>query len=129
MQIGAKYSHLNGLEYLQVHLPHIWQDVEEVIAGIDAERCRTKKSKEKTKKGRMLFAPEDLNAAFKNGFDPRGWTELRQKFWTTEDPKLLRQIYGRPAADQKQAISDAGHAPLMSYNQTDFVKERVAVEV
>ena len=36
----------------------------------------------------------------------------------------------RPSEDeQKQAIEKAGHTPIMSYNQTDFVKDRVAVEV
>ena len=31
--------------------------------------------------------------------------------------------------DQKAAIEAAGETPISSYNQTDFVKERVAVEV
>ena len=34
-----------------------------------------------------------------------------------------------PEREQKQAIEDAGHTPIMSYNQTDFVKKRVAVEI
>ncbi len=33
------------------------------------------------------------------------------------------------ADEQKAEISAAGHKPIRSYNQTDFVKERVAVEV
>ena len=31
--------------------------------------------------------------------------------------------------EQRQAIEDAGRTPIMSYNQTDFVKDRVAIEV
>ena len=31
--------------------------------------------------------------------------------------------------EQKKTITDSGKLPIMSYNQTDFVKERVAVEV
>ena len=34
-----------------------------------------------------------------------------------------------PEKEQKLAIKEAGHTPIMSYNQTDFVKDRVAVEV
>jgi hypothetical protein len=34
-----------------------------------------------------------------------------------------------PPAQQKAAIEVAGLHPISSYNQTDFVKERVAVEV
>ncbi len=41
----------------------------------------------------------------------------------------MRGVYGQSESVQKKAISDAGHEPLMSYNQTDFVKNRVAVEV
>ncbi len=36
MQIGAKYSHLNGEEYLLVHKPELWQEVQDVIASVDA---------------------------------------------------------------------------------------------
>ena len=41
----------------------------------------------------------------------------------------MRGIYSLLEDEQKQAIEKAGHAPIMSYNQTDFVKDRVAVEV
>ena len=42
---------------------------------------------------------------------------------------MLRGIYGLPESEQKLAIEEAGHSPIMSYNQTDFVKDRVAVEI
>ena len=41
----------------------------------------------------------------------------------------MRSIYGLPESEQKEAIEKAGHTPIRSYNQTDFVKDRVAVEV
>jgi hypothetical protein len=34
-----------------------------------------------------------------------------------------------PAAEQKKEIEAAGEKPIFSYNQTDFVKDRVAVEI
>ncbi len=34
-----------------------------------------------------------------------------------------------PAEEQKREIEAAGEKPIFSYNQTDFVKDRVAVEV
>jgi hypothetical protein len=34
-----------------------------------------------------------------------------------------------PAGQQKSEIEAAGFSPILSYNQTDFVKNRVAVEV
>ena len=33
------------------------------------------------------------------------------------------------AKEQKKEIEEAGESPIYSYNQTDFVKERVAIEV
>ena len=54
MRIGATYSHLNGLEFLIVHRPALWEEVQEVIDVVDAEKCKTKVSGEKTMPGRLL---------------------------------------------------------------------------
>ena len=35
----------------------------------------------------------------------------------------------KPADEQKAEIEAAGEKPIFSYNQTDFVKDRVAIEV
>ncbi len=129
MRIGARYSHLNGEEYLLVHRKKLWGEVQDVIAGVDASACRTKVSQEKTMRGRVLYSPEDMNLAFKEGFEARRWEQRRNTFWVTANEKLMRGVYGLPTDDQKQAIENAGYEPIMSYNQTDFVKKRVAVEV
>ena len=129
MRIGAKYSHLNGEEYLLVHRKKLWREIQDVIAAVDAEACKTKVSREKTMRGRMLYSPRDMNMAFKNRLKAIGWKERRNTFWVTKDEKLLRAIYGLSAKEQKAAIEAAKHEPIRSYNQTDFVKERVAVEV
>jgi hypothetical protein len=42
MKIIEKYSHLNGLEYLLVHKPELWNEIENVIKTVDAEKCKTK---------------------------------------------------------------------------------------
>ena len=129
MRIGASYSHLNGEEYLLVHRQDVWEEVQSVIAGVDAYSCRTKVSLEKTMLGKRLYSPEAMNGAFKQGFESLGWEQRRNTFWVTDDEKLLRGIYGLSEPEQKAAIEAAGHIPIMSYNQTDFVKDRVAVEV
>lgn len=129
MRIQAKYSHLNGEEYLLVHRKQLWDEVKEVVAEVDAAACRTKVSREKTMPGKVLFSPADMNRAFKDGLKARGWSERRSTFWLTADEKLMRGIYGLSESEQKRAIEKAGYEPIMSYNQTDFVKERVAVEV
>lgn len=67
MKAGARYSHLNGEEYLLVHKPELWREVNEVISEVDAASCKVKKSKERTMPGRMLYSPPAMNSAFKAG--------------------------------------------------------------
>ena len=128
MRIKARYSHLNGEEYLRVHRRKLWREVQDVVKKVDAFACKTKESKEKTMPGRMLFSPTDMNNAFKAEFRRLGWGERRSTFWVTDDEKLLRGVYALPENEQKRIIEDSGLTPIMSYNQTDFVKDRVAVE-
>jgi hypothetical protein len=47
MKLAQSYSHLNGLEFLLVHKQALWNEVQAVIEGIDAEACKTKVSKDK----------------------------------------------------------------------------------
>ena len=129
MRIAAQYSHLNGLEYMLVHHGELWDEIQDVIARVDAEACKTKVSYEKTMPGRRLYSPIDMNKEFKANFKKLDWTERRNTFWVTDDESLMRGIYNRPAEEQKLAIQDSGREPIMSYNQTDFVKDRIAVEV
>ncbi len=129
MKIVETYSHLNGLEYLLVHKPILWQEIREVIESVDANKCRTKVSKEKRMEGKLLYSPIDMNAAFKNLLQDRSWGESRVGYWVTRSEKLIRKTLAMPAKEQKQEIEAAGETPIFSYNQTDFVKDRVAVEV
>ena len=129
MRIAASYSHLNGLEYLLVHQPDLWEEIESTIESIDAEEQRTKISRERRMVGRRLFSPRDLNDEFKSEFKGRGWTESRTSYWVTQDTQLIRRTIQLPATEQKRLIEEAGGKPIFSYNQTDFVKDRVAIEV
>jgi len=129
MQIAETYSHLNGLEFLLVRKPTLWQEIESVVAEVDAGECRTKVSKGKTMEGRLLFSPIGMNAAFKRLLRQRSWDESRVSYWVTRNEKLIRKTLTLPADAQKREIEAAGEVPIFSYNQTDFVKDRVAVEV
>lgn len=129
MKIAETYSHLNGLEFLLVHQPPLWQEIQTVISEVDAGICRTKVSEEKTKKGKLLFSPIDLNNAFKRLLREHQWEESRVSYWVTKNEKLIRKTLTMPTAEQKQEIEAAGETPIFSYNQTDFVKNRVAIEV
>jgi len=129
VRIVEQYSHLNGHEHMLVHKPQAWRDIEQVIAEIDAEEIRTKESKEKRMVGRMLFSPDALNTRFKEEFSRRDWHESRTSYWVTTDVQLIRKTVSMPAEQQRSEIEAAGQTPISSFNQTDFVKDRIAVEV
>lgn len=129
MKIVETYSHLNGLEFLIVHKPKLWGEIKKVIASVNAENCKTKVSKEKTMTGKLLYSPIDMNAAFSKLLRNHKWQESRVSYWVTKNEKLIRKTLTMPAAEQKKEIVAAGEAPIFSYNQTDFIKERVAIEV
>ena len=129
MRIVARYSHLNGEEFLLIHHKELWEEILEVIASVDAEACRTKLSREKTRAGRMLYSPIEMNKAMATEFKQRGWQQSRQPFWTTDDDRIVRRIVNLSPELQREVIEESGHEAIYSYNQTDFVKDRVAVEV
>jgi hypothetical protein len=129
VKIVETYSHLNGLEFLLVHKPQLWKEVRNVIENIDASKCKTKVSKEKRKVGKILFSPVCLNSEFKKRLRAKGWEESRVIYWVTKNEKLIRKTLSLQASEQKKEIESAGEKAIYSYNQTDFVKERVAIEV
>lgn len=129
MRIVQHYSHLNGLEFLLVHKPQLWKEIRSVIADVDAEACRTKVSKEKRTKGKLFYAPKVMNKIMRRLFKEHKWSESRTSYWVTSDAKLIRKTMFMGPQQQKAEIEGAGQKPLFSYNQTDFVKDGVAVEV
>ena len=129
MQIIETYSHLNGLEFLLVHKRKLWEEIQDVIVSVDAEACKTKVSREKRTKGKLFYSPIDMNSDFKQKLTNKGWTESRVSYWVTKDEKLIRKTLTMESEDQKTEIEKSGEKPIYSYNQTDFVKDRVAIEV
>ena len=129
MKIGEMYSQLNGFEWIQYHQKEMWGEIEQIIEAIDAEDYRTKVSKERTMKGKMLFSPADLNSRIKKDFEGLGWYESRTNYWETDDYNLIGKTMHVKADEQKRVIESFGKEPISSYNQTDFVKNRIAVEV
>jgi len=129
MKIDQVYSHLNGLEFLLVHKPKLWDELKEVILSVNAQKCMTKISKEKTKVGKILYSPIDMNKRFKEKLREKEWEESRVSYWVTRDEKLIRKTLALTPDEQKKEIESSGETPIFSYNQTDFVKDRVAIEV
>lgn len=130
MKIAQKYSHLNGEEYLIVHHNNLYEEIKKVIETINANDYKTKISKEKTKPGTSLYSPVDLNKAFEHQFHKTDWAETRYRYYITLDRELMEKSILMPTEDQKEFLQQNGEDnPIFSYNQTDFVKDKIAVEV
>ncbi|MBW7843348.1 MAG: BglII/BstYI family type II restriction endonuclease [Ignavibacteriaceae bacterium] len=130
MKIAKKYSHLNGEEYLIVHHNDLYKEIKQVITSIDANNFRTKISREKKKIGNSLLSPIDLNKAFNTEFNKKRWIESRYNYYITLNRELMEKSVLMPAKEQKEfLIANGEKEPIYSYNQTDFVKDKIAVEV
>ena len=87
-------------------------------------------SKEKTMKGKKLYSPKSLNKKFDVLFNRNGWLESRYRYYVTSNRNYVEQIISLPLKDQRLFLIEKGVSdPIQSYKQTDFVKNRVAVEV
>ncbi len=116
MRIVGVYSFNRGREEIIHRYPALLTEVEETIAGVNAEDHKTKVSKEKTMPGRMLFSPRSLNSAFKREFGKKDWSPVRVSCdypteYYTEGYKAKEQ--GRRGA----------------FREMDFVKDRLGVEI
>lgn len=130
VRIGQVYSHLNGLEFLMVHRSGLWSEVQNAIWNVDAQKAFAKISKEKTMAGRRLYSPSILNRLFKDEFSNSGWQEMRTPYFVSEDFETTRETVDiRDKEAQREAILSRGFRAYGTYNQVDFVKDRVAVEV
>lgn len=83
MKIAETCSHLNGLEFLLVHKPALWKEIQAVIIADDATKCKTKVSKEKIMKGQLFFSSIDMNAAFDRLLRAKSWEASRVSFMET----------------------------------------------
>ena len=115
MNIAGIYSFNNGVDVVNDKYSDLLSEVENCISNIDASRCKTKKSREKTKLGKILYSPVKLNKRFKDILYSKGWQSVRvqcdypTKYYVPNyDPKRLREG---------------------AFREMDFVKEKLGIEV
>ncbi|MBI5493241.1 MAG: restriction endonuclease [Deltaproteobacteria bacterium] len=115
MKISGIYSFNKGEKFIKAKYPSLLEEIKEVVKQTKAEKHLTKKSREKTMTGKMLYSPKSLNVAFKKEFAKYSWTKHREnceyshKFYTME--YTPRKMKGKP------------------FREMDFIKEKLGVEV
>ena len=117
MRIVARYSFNSGEEYIKNNYPQLLEEVKSVIAGVEAHRCKTKESAEKTMSGKMLFSPPALNKEFKAEF-------AKKKDW--RPVKVFCDYSKEYYINGYEPKSLGGQRP---YREMDFVKDKLGVEV
>jgi len=115
MIIAGRYSFNNGLDILQRDYAELLTEIENIIGKVNANKQKTKKSKEKTMQGRMLYSPKKLNKAFKSLFLSKGWSSPRVR---CEYPTEFYQKGYKPKPLKRGA-----------FREMDFVKERLGIEM
>ena len=104
----------NGLEYLLVRKPRLWQEMQDMVRKVDEDDCKMEVSKEKDTKRHFLYNPVKVTKSFKKFLEEKEWTGG----WTTVSPE-----------QQQEVIEHSDSAPGHSDSQTGFIKDRVAIEV
>jgi len=79
MKVVNIYSFKEGEKFLKQKHPKELREVLDAIKTLDATLCLTKESREKTKKGQILFSPRDMNDYLKLVFHQKGWTKKAAK--------------------------------------------------
>ena len=113
MKVVGEYSFAGGQEVVTNRFGAQLKEIYKCIEDIDCEKFKTKKSKEKTMQGRMLYSPMGLNKEFKRLLHPLGWKSHRER---CDYPDFYINGYSHP--------SSSG-----AFRDMDFVKESLGIEV
>jgi hypothetical protein len=115
MIIAAVYSFNNGEEVVNQKYPELLKEVNAIIKNVKADEHLTKKSKEKTMPGKMLYSPKSLNQAFKKEFYDLNWHNRRVKC------QYPTQFYTKDYTPE----SIKGK----TFREMDFLKEKLGIEL
>lgn len=110
MKAVAKYSFSDGENFIISNFKREYDEVLKIIDALDASKCKTKVSKEKTMPGRILYSPIELNKEFKRLFKAKDWAKVRIEV-STGVPEL--------GPTYKH----------VGFREMDFVKNKLGVEV
>lgn len=129
MRIANSYNHLNAYEYLLVNKSLQFDEIRNCLTRINANEF-LKISCDKAKLGKVLYSQTDINKTIKNILNSDGWTERKIQYYVTGDEQTTREIVNiLDKNEQKRIIDSRGFPSYSTFNQVDFQKDRIAIEV
>lgn len=118
MRIAGMYSFNEGKEIIIKQHRSQLDEVLQVIEAVDAEFCKTKVSKEKTMRDKVLYSPPALNEAVKEQFSARDW--INHKVIAEYSKEYYVPGYTPPPRSGRESVP---------FRDMDFVKSKLGVEV
>lgn len=112
-----------------MHKLNLWSEVQGVIASVDAGQCRTTISDENWTQEELTHSPRAMKRQFASLLNSRGWMECTVSDNVPRNVKLLRETFALPPADQEKATEPGAEIPIYGNTRTDFVNDRVAIEI
>lgn len=115
MKIVGVYSFNGGEKAVQKKYSKELDEVQGILAHVDARNHKTKTSKEKTMRDKVLYSPRSLNRAISDGFLALGW----------EKKRVLCEY-------PTQYYTEGYQMPQVSkgaFREMDFIKNKLGVEV
>ncbi len=115
MIVAGIYSFNDGERQVSKRFPRLLDEIRANIKAVNSSKLKTKKSKEKTMPGQMLYSPKRINAAFKEEFFKQSWASVRVG---CDYPT-------------KYYVPDYANRELRrgAFREMDFVKDQLGVEV
>lgn len=129
MKITQKYSHINGEEFLLVHHRDEYNEILNIIEKVDISKKKTKLYDANDRRNKFVYDAESINREFQQLFNECGWQKERRNFYVSTDPNIVRQLEPLDFGEQKDFLDKIDHPKYFSFTQTDFVKNKIAIEV
>jgi len=115
MKIVGVYSFNGGEKAVQKKYEKELDEVKNVLAHVDAKTHKTKTSKEKTMRDKILYSPRSLNKEISDGFLEVGWEKKR--VLCNYPTQYYREEYEPPRITRG------------AFREMDFIKNKLGVEV
>ena len=129
MRIVEIYSHLNGVEFLSIRRPSLWQEIKDRIEGLDISDCAHMPLSSNDHSPQGQLSPTSIKDALNSRFEELGWRKRAARFWAADDAELTKTVARMPVEIQHRIIKFQGAEPISSLLEVNHYKHRVAVQV
>ena len=115
MKIVGVYSFNGGERAVQKKYAKELDEVKRILAHVNAKNHKTKTSKEKTMRDKILYSPRSLNKEISDGFLELGWEKKRV-------------LCDYPTQYYSEGY-EAPHVSKGAFREMDFIKNELGIEV